>query len=72
MKYTDREWAIVNDKTGEIYLSPKFNNKVITFCTRDEARDEKASLEYGPLGKVGARDYRVERVKVTYERIQVS
>jgi len=69
MKSIDREWAIVNGKTGELYRYKNYNNKVITFTTRDEARDEKASLAFGLMGRKEARLYRVERVKVTYERI---
>ena len=68
MKFTENEWAIVNDKTGEIYRSDVGNRAVMTFFTREDARDEKASLQYS-IGRKAAHEYRVERVKVTYERI---
>lgn len=69
MKYIETEWALVNHKTGELYRVDYGNKAICTFFSRESARDEKDSLIHT---KTGGKEFRVERVKVTYERIHTS
>ena len=61
MKSIDLEWALINKKTDQLYRSKYGNRLVRTFFTREEARQEKRDIIYG-------KNYKVERVTVTYER----
>jgi len=65
MKFIEREWALVNKKDGTLYRAVYGSKAIITFFSRDDAREEKADIVEG-------NEYKVEKVKVTYERIHVS
>jgi len=62
MKFTETEWALINKDTNELYRSHWGNKRVITFFSREDAREEKRDIDESNM-------YRVERINVTYERI---